>query len=62
MLGALGGAPTQADQAAALLEGYDVAFVAAAILLLIGAVALVATVRGSDVANIDPDEAPMPGA
>jgi MFS family permease len=62
VLGAVSGAPTSAEQAAALLEGYDVAFVAAAILLLIGAVALVATVRGEDVANIDPDEAPMPGA
>jgi hypothetical protein len=58
----LGGRPSPGEQANALLEGFDVAFVAAAVLLLIGAAALLVFVRRSDVANIDPDAAPLPGA
>ena len=56
-----GGRPSPAERAAALLEGFDVAFVAAAVLLLIGAAVLLGTLRRSDVANIDTENAPVPG-
>ena len=62
VLGALSGRPGPAEQAAALLEGFDTAFVAAAVLLLVGAAVLLATVRRGDVANIDTENAPVPGA
>ena len=58
----LGRSPNPAERAEALLEGFDVAFTAAAVLLIVGAVALVLWIRGSDVANIDPDAAPVPAA
>ncbi len=58
----LGGRPSPGERASALLEGFDVAFVAAALVLLASAVLLLGTVRRSDVANIDPDKAPIPGA
>jgi len=61
-LGDLGHRPNPAERASALLDGFDTAFVAAALLLLIGAVVLVATVRKSDVANIDTEAPPVPAA
>ena len=62
VLGELTGRPGPAERAAALLEGFDTAFVAAAILLLIGAAVLLATLRRADVVNIDTEAAPVPGA
>ena len=57
----LGRPPSAAEEASALLEGFDVAFVAAAVLLLVGAAVLLATVRRSDVASIDTEATPLPG-
>jgi EmrB/QacA subfamily drug resistance transporter len=47
---------TDVGQAAALVEGYQVAFAGAAILMLVGVVLLAALVRRSDVANVSPDQ------
>jgi EmrB/QacA subfamily drug resistance transporter len=46
-----------ADQATALVEGFQVAFTGAAILMLVGVVLLAALVRRSDVANVSPEAA-----
>ena len=46
----------------ALLDGFQVAFTAAAILVAFGAVLLMLAVRKQDVANVNPDAAPVPGA
>jgi EmrB/QacA subfamily drug resistance transporter len=62
VLKALGHAPTPAETADALLDGFNTAFVAAAILVLAGAVVLLALVRKRDVANIDTSSTPVPGA
>jgi EmrB/QacA subfamily drug resistance transporter len=57
----LGGVPTQAQQQAALVEGFQLAFVAAAVLMAIGAVLIMLLLRRSDVARIDAGEAvPIP--
>jgi hypothetical protein len=45
-----------------MLDGFQVAFTAAAILVAFGAVLLMLAVRKRDVANIDPEAAPVPGA
>ena len=58
VLAGLGHAPTPADQAAALVEGFQVAFTGAAILLAAGAILLALTLRASDTANINPEEMP----
>jgi EmrB/QacA subfamily drug resistance transporter len=62
VLAELSGRPNAAEQASALLEGFDIAFLVAAALLIVGAVALMVFVRRSDVAGIDPEAAPLPGA
>ena len=62
VLGGLGRPPGPADQAVALVEGFQVAFVGAALLVLAGGVLLAAALRKSDVANIDPEAAPVVGA
>ena len=49
-------------QPAALVEGFQVAFTGAAVLMLVGVVLLGALVRRSDVANVSPDQPVMPGA
>jgi fucose permease len=59
-LSALGHRPTPADTASALLDGFNVAFVAAAILVAVSAVLLLVAVRKQDVAAIDTDAAPLP--
>jgi len=61
VLGELGRRPDPAEQASALLEGFQLAFTAAAILVAFGAVLLMLAVRKRDVANVDPDAAPLPG-
>jgi EmrB/QacA subfamily drug resistance transporter len=58
----LGHPPSQVEQVAALLDGFQVAFTAAAILVAFGAVLLVLAVRKQDVANVNPEAAPIPGA
>jgi EmrB/QacA subfamily drug resistance transporter len=63
VLGDLGRPPTRADQASAMVEGFQVAFTGASLLLACGAVVLAVTLRASDTANINPEEAPLvPGA
>jgi hypothetical protein len=62
VLADLGRRPSPADQADALLEGFQVAFTLAAILVAFGAVLLMLVVRRKDVENVNPDAAPMPAA
>jgi predicted MFS family arabinose efflux permease len=62
VLAGLGRAPSRAEQANALLDGFQVAFVAAALLVAVGALLLMVLVRRADVAGINPDAAPVPGA
>jgi EmrB/QacA subfamily drug resistance transporter len=62
VLADLGRQPTPADQATALLDGFQVAFTLAAILVAFGAVLLFLLVRREDVANVNPDAAPLPTA
>jgi EmrB/QacA subfamily drug resistance transporter len=57
----LGHAPTPAERAQALVEGFHVAFTGAAILVLAGLVLFVALVRETDVANVNPEAALVPG-
>jgi EmrB/QacA subfamily drug resistance transporter len=61
-LGALGRPPAPPEQAAALVEGFQVAFTGASILMLVGIVLLAALVRRRDVANVNPEQPVMPGA
>jgi predicted MFS family arabinose efflux permease len=62
VLAGLGRRPGPADQAAAVVEGFHVAFLGATALLVIGAVVLAALLRASDTANINPEEMPVVGA
>jgi MFS family permease len=62
VLGELGRQPDPVERMNAMLDGFQVAFSAAAILVAFGAVLLMLAVRKQDVANIDPDAAPLPGA
>jgi EmrB/QacA subfamily drug resistance transporter len=55
----LGRPPARADQAAAAVEGFHVAFVGASILVASGAVLIALALRKSDVANIDPEASPV---
>jgi len=48
-------------RAQALVDGFNVAFVAAAVLVAAGALVLLLVVRKSDVANVNPEAAPVPG-
>jgi len=60
VLGEVGRRPTPGEQVEALLDGFQVAFTAAAILVALGAVLLMFAVRKQDVANVDPEAAPLP--
>jgi len=62
VLAELGHSPSALERANALLDGFQVAFTAAAILVAFGALLLVLAVRKQDVANVNPDAAPVPGA
>jgi len=62
VLSELGRAPSQVEQANALLDGFQVAFVAAALLVAVGAVLLMVLVRKKDVEGINPEAAAVPGA
>jgi EmrB/QacA subfamily drug resistance transporter len=62
-LGDLGHVPSAIERVDALLDGFQVAFIAAAILVAFGAVLLMLAVRKQDVVNIDTEAAPVvPGA
>ena len=50
------------QRAQALVDGFNVAFMAAAILVAVGALLLLFIVRKEDVANVSPDAAPVPSA
>jgi predicted MFS family arabinose efflux permease len=52
--------PAGPPDPAALVEGFQVAFTGAAILMLVGVVLLAALVRRRDVANVSPDQTVMP--
>jgi hypothetical protein len=62
VLAGLGHRPGHVEQVNAMLDGFQVAFTAAAILVAFGAVLLMLAVRKRDVANVDPDAMPVPGA
>src|SRR5215207_228255 len=62
VLAGLGRPPEPADQPAALVEGFQVAFTGASLLLAAAAVVLALTLRASDTANINPEEMPVVGA
>ena len=62
VLAGLGRRPGPADQAAAMVDGFHVAFLGATVLLLAGAVVLAALLRARDTANINPAEMPVVGA
>jgi predicted MFS family arabinose efflux permease len=46
----------------ALVEGFNAAFFAGAVLIMIGALLMLFLVRREDVANVNPEAAPVPGA
>ena len=52
----LGHQPGPQDRAAGLVEGFQVAFTAAAILVTIGAILLAVLLRSRDVANVNPEQ------
>jgi EmrB/QacA subfamily drug resistance transporter len=60
VLADLGHRPSPVERADALLDGFQVAFTVAAILVAVGAPLLVLAVRKSDVENINPDAQPLP--
>ena len=63
VLAGLGRPPTPADRSTAIVDGFQVAFTGASLLLAAGAIVLALTLRASDTANINPEEAPLvPGA
>ena len=51
-----------ADLAAGLVEGFQVAFTSAAILVTVGAILLALLLRSRDVANVNPEQAMVPAA
>jgi EmrB/QacA subfamily drug resistance transporter len=61
-LTSLGHAPTSADKAAGLVEGFQVAFTSAAILVAFGAVLMAVLLRAKDVANVNPEQGMVPAA
>jgi EmrB/QacA subfamily drug resistance transporter len=62
VLGGLGHAPSPSDHAAALVDGYQVAFTVGAVLVALGAVGLATLVRRRDVARINPEESALAAA
>lgn len=61
ILSDLGHAPSGAERANALTEGFQVAFTGGALLMLAGLIMLVVLIRQRDVANVNPEAAPLPG-
>ncbi len=62
VLGGIGHAPAPGDRAAALVDGFQVAFAAGAGLMALGGVVLFVALRPRDVAHISADEAALAGA
>jgi MFS family permease len=58
----LGTRPSATQATEALLDGFQVAFTAAAILVAFGAVLLMLLIRRRDIEGIDPEAAPVPAA
>jgi EmrB/QacA subfamily drug resistance transporter len=56
----LGHPPSPADRAAGLVEGFQVAFTSAAILVAFGAVLMALLLRSRDVENVDPEQGMVP--
>jgi hypothetical protein len=54
--------PSRVEHVNALLDGFQVAFTAAAILVAFGGVLLMFALRKKDVANVDPEAVPLPVA
>jgi EmrB/QacA subfamily drug resistance transporter len=62
VLAGLGHAPTRSDQAVAIVDGFQVAFTAGAVLIALGAIGLATLVRQRDVARINPDQSALAAA
>jgi MFS family permease len=58
----LGHPPSAQEQAAGLVEGFQVAFTSAAILVAVGAILLALLLRSRDVANVNPEQGMVPAA
>jgi EmrB/QacA subfamily drug resistance transporter len=58
----LGHAPSPGERAAGLVEGFQVAFTSAAILVAFGAVLLALLLRARDVENVNPEQGMVPAA
>ena len=56
----LGHQPGPQEQAAGLVEGFQVAFTSAAILVSVGAIILALLLRSRDVANVNPEQVTVP--
>ncbi len=61
-LAGLGHQPGPQDEAAGLVEGFQVAFTSAAILVTVGAILLAVLLRSRDVANVNPEQGLVPAA
>jgi EmrB/QacA subfamily drug resistance transporter len=61
-LSGLGHQPGPQDLAAGLVEGFQVAFTSAAILVTVGAILLAVLLRSRDVANVNPEQSMVPAA
>ncbi len=59
-IGDLGHPPSSAEKAAGLVEGFQVAFTAAAILVAFGAVLMALLLRARDVENVNPEQDMVP--
>jgi predicted MFS family arabinose efflux permease len=62
VIAGLGHAPNAHDRAFATVEGFQVAFTSAAILVTIGAILLAVLLRSRDVANVNPEQGMVPAA
>jgi EmrB/QacA subfamily drug resistance transporter len=61
-LGSLGHAPSPGERALALVDGFQVAFTGAAILMVAGIVLFSLVIRARDVVGVNPAASPVPGA
>ena len=61
-LAGLGHQPGPREKAAGLVEGFQVAFTSAAILVTVGAILLAVLLRSRDVANVNPEQGMVPAA
>jgi hypothetical protein len=62
VLGGLGHAPTHSDNAVAIVDGFQVAFTAGAVLIGLGAILLATLVRQRDVARINANQPALAAA